>query len=151
MRKLPTWVSKQAVLAIHERLLAEHGGPPGLRDEGLLEAALARPRNHFAYRRADIVRLAAAYAYALTRDHPFTDGNKRVALAVAGVFMELNGFRLETSEQDAAQAMRALAAGEIDEAGFAGWLRTCSPRLQEPSRQAPRKSPARGRRTPRKP
>ena len=97
MRGPPRWVSKQAVLAIHERLLAEHGGAPGLLDEGLLDAALASPRNHFAYERADIPRLAAAYAYALTQNHPFADGNKRIALTVAGVFMELNGLRLEAS------------------------------------------------------
>jgi death-on-curing protein len=123
-------------LAIHERLLAEHGGAPGLRDEGMLDAALASPVNHFAYERADILRLAAAYAHALTRNHPFADGNKRVALTVAGVFMELNGFRLEVSEQDAAQATRALSARKMDEAGFADWLRTCSSKLPRAPRTA---------------
>lgn len=129
MRRSPKWISKQAVFAIHERLLAEHGGAPGLLDEGVLDAALAGPKNHFAYQRADILRLAAAYAYALTRNHPFADGNKRVALTVAGVFMELNGYRFEASEQDAANAMRALSSREIGEVGFADWLRTCSSRL----------------------
>jgi len=122
--KSPKWISKLAVLAIHERLLAEHGGAPGLLDEGMLDAALASPRNHFAYEGADIHRLAAAYAYALTQNHPFADGNKRVALTVAGVFMELNGVRMVASEQDAAQALWALSSGEIDEIGFASWLRT---------------------------
>lgn len=137
MRKAPRWVSRQAVLAIHETLLAEHGGAPGLLDEGLLDAALASPRNYFAYERADIVRLAAAYARAITKDHPFTDGNKRVALTVAGVFMELNGLRLEASERDAAQAMRALSSGEMDETEFAEWLRACSskPRAASKSRR----------------
>jgi death-on-curing protein len=125
----PKWISKQIVLALHERLLAEHGGAAGLRDEGLLDAALASPRNHFAYEAANILRLAAAYAFALTRNHPFADGNKRIALTVAGVFMELNGFRLEASEQEAAQATRALSSRQIDEAGFAAWLSTCSSRL----------------------
>ena len=92
MRKPPTWISKQAALAIHERLLAEHGGAPGLLDEGRLDAALASPKNHFADARGDILRIAAAYAHALTQNHPFADGHKRVALTVAGVFMELNGF-----------------------------------------------------------
>ena len=129
MRKAPKWVSKQAVFAIHERLLADHGGAPGLLDEGMLDAALASLKNHFAYQDADILRLAAAYAYALTQNHPFADGNKRVALTVAGVFMELNGFRLEASEQDAANATRALSSREIDEVEFADWLRTRSSRL----------------------
>jgi death on curing protein len=135
VRKLPKWISKQAVFAIHERLLAEHGGAPGLLDEGMLDAALASPKNHFAYRRADILRLAAAYAHALTQSHPFADGNKRVALTVAGVFMELNGLRLEASEQDAANATRALSSREIDEVEFAGWLRTRSSRLRASRRR----------------
>ncbi len=105
-----------------------------------MDAALASPKNHFAYERADILRLAAAYAYALTQNHPFADGNKRVALTVAGVFMELNGFRLEASEQDAAQATRALSSREIDEVEFANWLRTCSSKLRRARRRAPRKA-----------
>ena len=147
MRKPPKWISKQAVLAIHGRLLAEHGGTPGLLDEGLLDAALASPKNRFAYERADILRLAAAYAYALTQNHPFADGNKRVALTVAGVFLELNGFRLDPSEQDAAQATRALSSRELDEGEFATWLRTCSSRLHVARRRAPRKGTTKGRAT----
>lgn len=111
------------MLAIHELLLSEHGGAPGHRDLGLLDAALANPRNRFAYEGADVIRLAAAYAHALTQNHPFADGNKRVALTVAGVFMELNGFRLEASEQDAAQATRALSSRAMSEAEFEHWLR----------------------------
>ena len=147
MRKPPTWISKQAVLAIHGRLLAEHGGAPGLLDEGLRDAALASPKNHFAYERADILRLAAAYAHALTQNHPFADGNKRVALTVAGVFLELNGFRLDASEQHAAQATRALSSREIDEVEFAAWLRTCCSKLHVDRRRAPRKKAARRRTT----
>ena len=150
MRSTPKWVSKQAVLAIHERLLAEHGGVPGLLDEGLLDAALTSPKNHFAYERADILRLAAAYAYALTQNHPFADANKRAALTVAGVFMELNGFRLETSERDAAQATRALSSREIDEAKFARWLRTCSSKLRAASRRKPRTAKTKRRKGPTK-
>ena len=147
MRKPPRWISKRAVLAIHGSLLAEHGGAPGLLDEGLLDAALASPKNHFAYEHADIPRLAAAYAHALTQNHPFADGNKRVALTVAGVFLELNGFRLDASEQDAAQATRALSSREIDEVEFATWLRTCSSKLHVARRRTPRKETTKRRTT----
>lgn len=150
MNKPPKWISKQAVLAIHERLLAEHGGAPGLLDEGLLDAALTSPRNHFAYKRADIVRLAAAYAYALTQNHPFADGNKRVALTVAGVFLEMNGFHLEASEEDAARATRALSSREIDEVEFARWLQACSSRLLSVRPQARGKTMSKRGKTPRK-
>lgn len=126
MKRVLRWISKAAVLAIHERLLADHGGAAGLRDEGLLDSALARPRNHAAYGRADVARLAAAYAAAITRNHPFVDGNKRVALTIAGVFMELNGLRLNALEHDAARATWALSARQIDERQFASWLRSCS-------------------------
>jgi death-on-curing protein len=148
--KPPKWISKQAVLAIHERLLAEHGGAPGLLDEALLDAALASPKNHFAYERADLLRLAAAYAHALTQNHPFADGNKRVALTVAGVFLELNGFHLEASEQDAAHATRALSSREIDEVEFARWLRACSSKLRSVRLQAPGKAMSKRRKKPRK-
>jgi len=147
VRKPPKWISKQAVLAIHGRLLAEHGGAPGLRDEGLLDAALASPKNHFAYKRADILRLAAAYAYALTQNHPFADGNKRVALTVAGVFLELNGIRLDASEQDAAQATRALSSREMGEVEFATWLRTCTSKLHVVRHRAPRNATTKRRTT----
>lgn len=126
MTKEPTWVSKAVALAVHERLLAAHGGAPGLLDEGLLDAALANPRNRFAYERADVFRLAAAYAYGITQNHPFTDGNKRVALTLAGVFLELNGSRLEASEQDAVQAMLALSSRQMEETEYAEWLRRSS-------------------------
>jgi death-on-curing protein len=144
VRRPPRWISKEAVLAIHERLLAEHGGAAGLRDEGLLDAALAGPRNRFAYERADLARLAAAYAHALVQNHPFTDGNKRIALTVAGVFLELNGLRLEASEQDAAQATRALASREIDESEYAAWLRIYASKLR--TARSPSRRPPRGRR-----
>ena len=126
MKSKPKRISKQAVLAIHERLLAEHGGAPGLLDEGLLDAALARPKNHLAYEQADIFRLAAVFAYAITQNHPFADGNKRVSLTVAGVFLELNAFRLEASEQDASNATLALSSRRINESEYAEWLRASS-------------------------
>jgi death-on-curing protein len=121
-----------------------------VRDEALLDAALASPKNRFAYERADMLRLAAAYAHALARNHPFADGNKRVALTVAGVFLELNGFRLDASEQDAAQATRALSSREMDEVEFAAWLSTCSSRLRAARRPAPRSTTAKRRTKPKK-
>lgn len=129
MSREPKWVSKAAVLAIHGWLLAEHGGASGLLDEGRLDAALASPKDHSAYKERDIFRLAAAYAHAITRDHPFQDGNKRVALTIAGVFLELNSFRLDAPENDAVSAMLALSTHELDEEGFAAWLRESSSKL----------------------
>jgi death-on-curing protein len=118
----------EVALAVHEALLSEHGGAAGIRDLRLLDAALVAPRNRFAYKRgADRVSLAAVYAHALTRNHPFVDGNKRVALTLAGVFLELNGLRLEAPEDEAAQAVRALSEREINEKQFERWLRSrCS-------------------------
>ena len=123
MSKEPKWLSKAAVLAIHERLLAEHGGVAGILDEGALDGALAAPKNRYLYELTDIFRLAATYAHALTRNHPFGDGNKRVALTAAGVFLELNGYRLRSSESEAVTAVVALSERTVDEAGFAAWLR----------------------------
>ncbi len=122
----PRWISKTFLLAIHGRLLAEHGGGTGLRDEGLLESALASPRNRFEYEEGDLFDLAAAYAFVITRNHPFVDGNKRIAFAAAGIFLELNGHRLDASEVDAVGAVLALSRGEIDADAFAVWLRTNS-------------------------
>lgn len=150
MKRAPAWISKRAVLAIHERLLAEHGGASGLLSEGSLEAALAGPQNLFAYEGADIPRLAAAYAHALTRNHPFADGNKRVAFTVAGVFLELNGLRLEASEQDAARAVEALSSHEIDELQFATWLRETASVIRPPRRTASPRSRVPRRKTSKK-
>jgi death-on-curing protein len=133
----PKWVSKAAVLAIHERLLAEHGGASGLLDEGRLDAALASPRNHFAYGEADPFRLAAAYAHAIARDHPFRDGNKRVALTLAGVFLELNGLQLAAPENETAGMMLALAEGSLDEHALAAWLRDSSTKLPKRRKARP--------------
>lgn len=134
--KEPRWISKKAALAICERLLAEHGGAAGIRDEGSLEAALAAPRNHFYYSGPDLFTLAAVHAHAITRNHPFLDGNKRVALTLAGVFLRINGFRLFASERDAIVATFALSNREIGFEEFAAWLR-------EHSKKAPRRKTGR--------
>lgn len=128
----PTWLSKVAILAIHGRLLAEHGGVSGLRDENLLESALAAPLNHFKYDKADVFMLAATYAHALTSDHPFVDGNKRTAFAAAGIFLELNGYRLTAPEPDAVLAVLALSRGEMNAEDFRNWLKISSVELSAP-------------------
>lgn len=117
------WIDPGVVLAVHDEQLAEHGGAVGLRDAGLLESALARPRQLAAYGEPDVSDLAAAYAYGLARNHPFVDGNKRSAFVAAELFLALNGWRLAASDMDCVLQMLALAAGDLDEAGFAAWLR----------------------------
>jgi death-on-curing protein len=137
----PKWISSAAVLAICDRLIAEHGGASGFLDVGKLDSALASPRNHFLHGEKDFFRLAAAYAWAITRDHPFRDGNKRVALTVAGVFLELNGYRLDASENAAVSAMLALSAREIDAESFAEWLRDSSASTQKKVLRGTKKTP----------
>ena len=117
------WINKQALLLLHDESLAEHGGAAGLRDEGLLDSALARPLNLNAYGTPDFADLAASYAIGLAKNHAFVDGNKRAAFLAAGLFLHLNGYRLSVSQADATLTMLAVAAGEMDEAGFADWLR----------------------------
>ncbi|MFZ0817996.1 MAG: type II toxin-antitoxin system death-on-curing family toxin [Candidatus Sulfotelmatobacter sp.] len=122
--KEPLWIETRDVLAIHDRLLAVHGGAAGLRDRGLLESALARPRQHHAYSNSpDIVEMAALYTSGVVRNHPFVDGNKRTGFVIATLFLELNGFHFKASEEDATQAVMSLAAGSLDEAGYGAWLR----------------------------
>ncbi len=112
------------VLAIHDRLLALHGGASGLRDQGLLESALARPRQHYAYARSpDILEMAALYTAGVVRNHPFVDGNKRAGFVIGVLFLELNGVDFNATEEDATQAVTSLAAGTLDEAGYGAWLR----------------------------
>ncbi len=120
----PLWIMGRAVLAAHDRLLAAHGGAEGVRDPGLLESALARPRQHYAYGSPDIIELAAIYTVGIVRNHPFVDGNKRTGFATGTAFLLLNGFELRATEQEATQAVFALAAGDLDEAGYASWLRS---------------------------
>jgi len=120
----PRWISKEALLALHERSLALHGGAPGVRDEGLLESALARPANRHHYEGVeDVCALAATYLVALASNHPFTDGNKRVAFLAAGLFLRLNGRRLVAAQADAARAVLAVAAGRRDIEEVAAWIR----------------------------
>lgn len=122
--KKPIWIDERDALALHGRLLALHGGAAGLRDEGLLKSALARPQQHFAYSEStDIIDMAAAYTVGIVRNHPFIDGNKRTGFVVGVLFLELNGYRFTASEEDAAQAVLGLAAGNIDEAGYSLFLR----------------------------
>jgi death on curing protein len=121
--KAPQWVLRETVLALQERLLAEFGGLSGLRDKGLFDSALARPQQLFAYGKPSVFELAAAYAFGLVRNHPFLDGNKRIGFMTAIVFLELNGKRFTASEADATIKTLAMAAGELDEAGYAKWLK----------------------------
>src|ERR1700677_4927717 len=113
MRK-PVWIDERDALTLHDRLLALHGGAAGLRDDGLLNSALARPQHQFAYNRdADIIDMAAAYTAGIIRNHPFVDGNKRTGFLVGILFLELNGYRFTATEEDAAQAILKLAAGVL--------------------------------------
>jgi death-on-curing protein len=116
------WVGKAVVLAIHEEQLAEHGGPLGLRDDGLPESALARPRHLLAYGQPSIADLAAAYAFGIVRNHPFVDGNKRVALVVTELFLDLNGHELLADDTDCVLTWRALADGELPERDLSTWI-----------------------------
>jgi len=118
------WLSRQFILAIHDEQLAEHGGAIGVRDEGLLDSALARPLNRAGYGVPDTVELAALYAIAIARNHPFVDGNKRTAFVALVTFLGLNGMVFEPPEVDATMAVLRLAAGEMDDEEFTAWVRT---------------------------
>jgi len=124
--KKPEWVPRETVLALQERLLAEFGGAAGIRDEGLLESALGRPLNRFAYERPTLFELAANYAFGLVRNHPFLDGNKRIGFVTAVLFLELNGYRFNASEVDATVQTLALAARKLGEDRYATWLKANS-------------------------
>lgn len=117
------WIDKHALILLHDESLAEHGGASGMRDEGLLDSALARPLNLPAYREPDFAALAASYGTGVAKNHPFVDGNKRAAFLCVGLFLYLNGYRLRATQAEATLAMLGLAAGELDEAAFAAWLR----------------------------
>lgn len=120
----PVWVEKAALLLLHAAVLAEHGGMEGMRDEGLLESALARPKNLFAYEGiSSPSRLAAAYAVGVSRNHPFVDGNKRAAFISMALFLALNGSRLRAEQVDATNIMLRLAAGEISEEELTTWIK----------------------------
>lgn len=117
------WVDSGALLLLHEESLAEHGGAAGIRDEGMFESAMSRPRNLALYGDPDVANLAASYAYGLVRNHPFVDGNKRAAFLAAGLFLYLNGQRLAATQAEATVSMLALAAGDMAESEYAAWLR----------------------------
>ena len=120
--KEPVWLADELPIALHERLVAEFGGLPGVRDRGLLESAMARPKQLYAYERPDIVELAAAYAVGVVRNHPFVDGNKRVGFMLAYIFLVRNGYRFAAGEAAATRAVLDLASGALSETHFARWL-----------------------------
>ena len=125
--KEPVWVLPEIAIAAHEVLIAEHGGLSGIRDQALLDSALARPQQLFAYgEKLSIFELAASYSYGLSKNHPFVDGNKRIALTVGAVFLELNGYSLDAPEPEAVIIFEQLAAGKIDEPDLAKWFEDSS-------------------------
>jgi death-on-curing protein len=128
------WIDRRALELLHDESLAEHGGSTGLRDEGLLESALARPVNLLAYGEPDFADLAAAYGVGLIKNHPFVDGNKRAGFLAVGLFLGLNGYRLKTTQADATLTVLAVAAGDLHERGFAEWIRTHARRKRRAAR-----------------
>lgn len=126
--KKPAWVLRETVLTLHEQSLAEFGGAAGIRDEGLLDSALGKPENLFAYGKPTVFDLAASYGFGLVKNHPFIDGNKRAGFITAVTFLELNGQRFQATEAEAAVHTLALAAGEMSEKEFAAWLKENSRR-----------------------
>jgi len=121
----PIWIDERDALALHDRLLALDGGAAGVRNVGLLQSALARPKQLHAHGDApDTIEMAAAYTVGIVRNHPFIDGNRRTAFVVGVLFLELNGHRFSANEEDATQAVLGLAGGTIDAASFTRWLRS---------------------------
>ncbi len=121
--KEPTWVDERDARTLHAKLLSLHGGASGLRDAGLLASALARPKQQFVYSdKPDLIAMAAAYTAGIVKNHPFVDGNKRVGFVVGVLFLEINGYTFKASEAQSAQAVINLAAGELDEVGYAQFL-----------------------------
>jgi len=122
--KEPLWIETHDATVLHERLLAAHGGAAGIRDEALLKSALSRPRHHFAYAdKVDVVEMASLYTTGIVRNHPFVDGNKRTGFVVGVLFLELNGYCFTASEEESVRFVRDLAAGTLDEAACAAFLR----------------------------
>lgn len=124
--KNPVWIDRSVILTIHDQQLAEHGGSPGIRDAGLLDSALARSQNLLAYGDPDFADLAAAYGYGIAGNHPFIDGNKRTAFVAVELFLVLNDYALVADDADCVLTVLSLAAGELEEAAFAAWIRTRS-------------------------
>jgi death on curing protein len=121
--KTPVWLNRRVIVAIHETLLHRFGGLEGLRDDGLLESALARPQQLFHYGKPSAYSMAAAYAHGLVKNHPFLDGNKRIGFMAAYTFLGANGYSLEATEESAVEHTLALAAGAISEEDYAAWLK----------------------------
>ena len=120
----PRWITQRGLMLLQEESLAEHGGLAGIRDAGMLESALARPRNLFAYDGiSDLARLASSYAFGIAKNHPILDGNKRAAFAAAGLFLLKNGMELSAAQPEAYAFVMGLASSEIGEEEFAGWIR----------------------------
>ncbi len=118
-----TWLSKRALLLLHEESLAEYGGVRGFREEGLLDSALARPQHILVYQRdVTLAELTAAYAFGITRNHPFVDGNKRAAFLALGIFLEINGWTLEVEQPEAILTIRTMANGDLAEKELATWI-----------------------------
>lgn len=127
MTDQPRWLVKADIVELHDYVLARTGGSSGLRDDGLLESALARPLNRWSYEGMEDIRdLAATYAVGLAKNHPFVDGNKRAAFLGMGLFLELNGWRLTAADDDAIAIFYGLAASEVDETALAHWIRANS-------------------------
>ncbi len=118
----PRWIDTRALLLLHDEDLTEHGGLPGLRDEGLLDSALTRPLNLLAYGEPSMAALAAAYAFGIARNHPFVDGSKRAALLSIGLFLAINEISFRPDKVEATQVFLALAAGEISEEELGAWV-----------------------------
>jgi death-on-curing protein len=123
----PVWLSTDLVIAIHEEQLGQFGGPPGIRDQGLLESTLGQPRHKYANGNEDLATLAAAYAFGLARNHAFVDGNKRIAFLAMVTFLGLNGIDFTVAEPEAVVMMLAVAAGEVSEENLARWIRDSWP------------------------
>jgi death on curing protein len=127
--KEPYWLTREECLALHEMMLSQYGGSEGLRDENMLESALAKPRHLFAYGEPTMSDLAASYVCGLVKNHPFIDGNKRTGLMLGAGFLERNGYEFHASEAEAVVHTLALAAGEMSEAKYAAWLHANSHRV----------------------
>jgi death-on-curing protein len=121
--KVWVWLDQAVMLAVHDEQLAEHGGSAGVRDLGMFESAMSRPRSLAVYGQPDAAELAAAYGFGIARNHPFVDGNKRTAFVAVELFLALNDFELKAGDVDCVLTMLAVATGEMDEVTFADWLR----------------------------
>lgn len=140
--KEPIWLSVELVVAIHGEQLREFGGPSGIRDPGMLESALGRPKNKWSFGEEDLAMLAAAYAFGIARNHPLVDGNKRAAFLSLLTFLGLNDIDFDVANAEAVVMIQGLAAGEIAEEGLARWIRDNWPEAAKTVAKQPKKTPA---------